>query len=68
MLHFAHFEKTAERCDEKRYRMHIHFDAEDETEMLIRVLSFGPFVKVTSPESFVERVRERLILQQNCKL
>lgn len=68
MLHFAHFEKVAKRCGENLYRMHVFFDAEDETELLIRVLSFGPFVKVIEPDSFVSLIRERLLRQQNCGL
>lgn len=32
----------------------------DETEILIRILSFGPVLKVTAPESMVSQIRERL--------
>ncbi len=60
MLHFAHFEKKAERLDGLRYRLHIKYDSADETEMVIRVLSFGPMVHVESPEDFVSLIRERL--------
>ena len=28
--------------------------------MVIRLLSFGPMIKVTEPESFVELIKERL--------
>ncbi len=66
MLHFAHFEKQAERIDDRQYRLHIRYDKADETEMVIRVLSFGPFVKVESPHSFVSLIRERLVRQKNC--
>lgn len=59
-LHFAHFEKRAERIAEDRYRVVLRYDQTDETEILIRVLSFGPFVKVTEPERFIELVRSRL--------
>ena len=60
MLHFAHFEKQAERVDGVRYRLRIKYESADETEMVIRVLSFGPMVHVESPDSFVELIRERL--------
>lgn len=63
LLHFAHFEKEAERVGEKHYRIKVNYDRADETELLIRVLSFGPFLKVAEPEHFVELVRERLIRQ-----
>lgn len=68
MLHFAHFEKEAERISDNRYRMKINYDKDDVTEMVIRVLSFGPFVKVTEPEKFVDLIKERLLLQKSCGL
>ena len=66
MMHFAHFEKQAERMDEDHYRISITYDKDDETEMVIRVLSFGPMVKVTAPDHFVNLIKERLIQQKNC--
>ncbi len=46
LLHFAHLEKQAVRGEDGRYLVHLRYDAEDEAEMLIRVLSFGPMVEV----------------------
>lgn len=66
MLHFAHFEKQAERLNERQYLLHLKYNDSDETEMVIRVLSFGPTVKVVEPASFVDRIRERLIAQRDC--
>ena len=68
LLHFAHFEKQAEKLDEKKYKVRITYEKEDETEILIRVLSFGPMVKVTGPEPFIELIKERLINQIRCEL
>jgi len=68
LLHFAHFEKEARRLDEKRYRVTIRYQPDDETEMVIRVLSFGPFIRVTEPESFVELIKSRLEMQKRCGL
>ncbi len=68
LLHFAHFRKEAERLDDERYRISVTFDAEDETEMVIRILSFGPMIRVTSPTHFVELIKQRLIEQKNCGL
>jgi len=64
MMHFAHFEKQAEKIDDRHYILKINYDANDETELVIRVLSFGPFVKVIEPESFVDLIKERLIKQK----
>ena len=43
-------------------------DRFDETEIVIRVLSFGPYVKALEPESFVNLIKERLISQKSCEL
>ena len=68
LLHFAHFEKTAERVEGERYLVTVHYDKEDETEMVIRLLSFGPMVKVVEPETFVDLIKQRLYEQKSCGL
>lgn len=68
LLHFAHLEKQVERMDDRHYRVTIRYYRNDETEILIRLLSFGPFVRVTAPEDFVKLIKERLINQKNCGL
>ena len=60
MLHFSDLEKETVKLDEGHYRIKLRYKAEDETELLIRVLSFGPMVQVLEPASFVEQVRARL--------
>lgn len=67
MLHFAHFEKQAEKLDSNRYRLRLFYNSNDETELLIRVLSFGPFVKVVEPEQFVNLIKQRLEMQRKYK-
>lgn len=64
LLHFAHFQKQAERISDKSYKVTIYYDSSDETELLIRVLSFGPLVKVIEPESFIRLIKERLRMQR----
>ena len=68
MLHFAHFEKQAERVDDNHYILRIKYYESDETEVVIRVLSFGPYVRVMEPENFIELIKKRLISQKSCKL
>ena len=60
MLHFTDLEKETERIDDKHYRITLNYRQGDETEILIRILSFGPVLKVTAPESMVSQIRERL--------
>lgn len=68
MLHFAHFEKRAEKLEDGHYRLHLRYYENDETEIVIRVLSFGPCVRVLEPESFVQLIRDRLLSQKSCEL
>jgi hypothetical protein len=68
LLHFAHFEKEAEQLEDRRYRLTIRYDKDDETEMVIRVLSFGPVLRVPGPSRFENLIKERLIKQKNCGL
>ena len=60
MLHFSHFEKETIRLEEKKYQLTLWYEKEDKAELLIRVLSFGPMIRVMEPESFISLVRERL--------
>lgn len=65
MLHFAHFKKEAERLDDNNYKVKIFYDSSDETELVIRALSFGPLVEVIEPQSFRNLIIERLKSQKN---
>jgi hypothetical protein len=68
MLHFAHFEKRAERVTDHTYLLRIQYAKEDETEMVIRVLSFGPLVEVVGSEKFRRLIMQRLKRQKKCGL
>lgn len=67
LMHFAHFRKQAEKIADDRYRITVYYDKEDETEMVIRVLSFGPMIKVTAPRHFIELIKQRLMDQKSCE-
>lgn len=64
LLHFAHFEKKAEKLDEMHYRVTVYYDKKDEMEMVIRILSFGPMVRVVQPDHFIELMKKRLMQQK----
>jgi hypothetical protein len=64
MLHFAHFEKRAERVGKNEYLLHVKFDHKDESEIVIRTLSFGARVKAEAPDSFVELIKKKLLAQK----
>ena len=64
LLHFSHLQKETEKLDETHYRVTLHYDKRDETELVIRILSFGPVIRVTEPERFVLLLRQRIDKQR----
>lgn len=60
MLHFSHLEKETEQLEKGRYRITLWYEPRDERELLIRILSFGPMLKVVEPESLVSQIRNRI--------
>lgn len=68
MLHFSHFQRQAERLENNQYLLRLNYRKSDETELVIRVLSFGPYIQVVEPEPFVDLIKERLRAQMRCEL
>ena len=64
LLHFSHLERETKRLDGDTYRVTLKYDKQDETEMVIRILSFGPAIRVVEPQSFVELICERIERQR----
>ncbi len=61
MLQFASWEKHTEYDEERDYYIcRIYYDGEGESELLVRVLSFGPVVRILGPMKFLEQVKERV--------
>ncbi len=60
MLHFSDLEKETEKLDNRHYRVTLWYKRDDETELLIRLLSFGPVLRVLEPKSMVQQMRERI--------
>ena len=60
LLHFSHLRKETERLGEDLYRVTLYYDRQDETELVIRVLAFGPVIRVTEPAHFVQLVKQRI--------
>lgn len=65
LLHFSHLEKETRKVGDKQYQVTLRYDRGDETELIIRVLSFGPMVQVLSPEDFKEKLKQRIEKQIN---
>jgi len=61
MLHFASYEKRTEYDEEtNKYISYIYYDKQEENELLIRILSFGPVIRVLGPVVFLEFVKGRV--------
>ena len=60
MLQFSYLAKQTERTGKNTYRMTLHYRKEDETELLIKIISFGPLMKVVEPDSFAALIKERI--------
>ena len=65
IISFSDLEKETIRLDEKHYRIHLWYRQEDETDLLIRILSFGPVLKVTEPPELVDQIIARLRKQRD---
>ncbi|MGC6767355.1 WYL domain-containing protein [Enterococcus sp. LJL51] len=65
MFHFSNYRKVTQKTEnEKEYSLTIYYPAHYETELVINILSFGPFLKVIEPESFIHQIRYRLKKQK----
>lgn len=61
---FASYEKQTERdLESGSLLVKIFYNPQDETELLIRLLSFGPVLEILSPEGFREQAAKRVKMQ-----
>lgn len=61
MLEFASYEKhTVRDLDTGVYTVELWYDIQDETELLVRLLSFGPVIEILGPKQLREQARQRI--------
>lgn len=61
MMEFAELERISEYDEEtKECLVRMKYNFKDETEILIRLLSFGPVVEVLEPLDFRKKMKERI--------
>lgn len=64
MVEFSSYEKQSEYDGETGVcTVKLWYQRDDETEVLIRLLGFGPVVRVLEPEAFVAQMRARVLRQ-----
>ncbi len=62
-LHFANLKKKTTKLADNTYRMELSFNREDASEMVIRLLQFGPVIKVLEPPYIVREIVKRINMQ-----
>ena len=61
MLEFASYEKhTVRDIETGKYTVELWYDQQDETELLIRLLSFGPVIEILAPQHLREQAKHRI--------
>ena len=61
MLEFASYEKhTVRDLETGEYTVELWYDTQDETELLIRLLSFGPVIEILGPPQLRSQAAERV--------
>ncbi|MCQ2358883.1 MAG: WYL domain-containing protein [Phascolarctobacterium sp.] len=66
MVEFSNYQKEAVYDKERDIlKVKLYIDGLDATEVLIKLLGFGPVLKVLGPSDFVELIKERLRKQQS---
>lgn len=61
MLEFASYEKhTVRNLETGEYTVELWYDQQDETELLIRLLSFGPVIEILGPQHLRRQAKLRI--------
>lgn len=60
LLQLSQYEKETEQLDPEHYRVRLKYRSEDEAEMIVQLLSFGPYLRILFPDSLVRSVKERV--------
>lgn len=64
MLQFSDLQKETVKTGDNTYHIKLSYYETDETEILIRILAFGPMMKVTGPDRFLGLIKERITRQK----
>lgn len=60
MMKFAHYKKKVEKVDDKLFQVEMEYDVEDETDVLIQMMSFGSYVKILAPDKMRKELCKRI--------
>ena len=59
-MFFSMYHKKTERIDEKTHKISIYYYPFDEDEIIDGIMSFGSVIQVLSPQSVIDKIKERL--------
>ena len=60
MLQLADYKKEVYRLGASNYEVKLYYNKGDEGQLVGRLLSFGPYVKVISPDSVVKQIAQKV--------
>lgn len=61
---FSYFKKSCKKTEkENTYEMTVDYDSSDESEIIIKILMFGPNMKVLEPQSVIDEIKKRVTRQ-----
>lgn len=63
---FSYFKKSCKKNEkDNTYEMSVDYDTSDESEIVIKVLMFGPNMKVLEPQSVIDEINYRVTRQKH---
>ena len=60
MMKFSHYKKEIEKTGDDSYRIILKYDRDEETDVLIQLMSFGSYINVISPPKIRKEICSRL--------
>lgn len=67
LIQFSIYKRETECIENHTYKVRLEYEAEDESDILIKVLSFGPGGKVVAPSNFIKKIKRKLEMQNRCE-
>lgn len=60
MMKFSHYKKEIEKIGEDSYKVVLKYDKDEETDVVIQLMSFGSYINVISPPKIKKEISRRL--------
>ena len=60
MMKFSHYKKEIEKIGEDSYKVVLKYDEDEETDVVIQLMSFGSYINVISPPKIKKEISRRL--------